>query len=277
MSLMGRQWNLFEAFAWALSQQMPGSVKLTLLVLVHEAVHEAGGDFVARITQHDLARLTCASRKTMIMHLAELERRRLVEKMGITGEQAGLEYRLISPSDLSRKVTGTCVERLQVPVTKGDRSTFHYNERARESYSGLNSSLPLPSFEEKKEGANKSIAGARPTVSAAIWRGKLPVAMQQEFDVFYKQKYPRRIYPAKAERAFFFARKIATAQVILDGLDRAIESEEWAYVPKDGGSIIPHPATWLNGRGWENEYTKKTEKGKPLSGIAEFIKQGGAS
>lgn len=40
-------------------------------------------------------------------------------------------------------------------------------------------------------------------------------------------------------------------RAIMDGLERAKASVEWA---KNGGDFIPHPATWLNAGGWENEY-----------------------
>jgi DNA replication protein DnaC len=37
---------------------------------------------------------------------------------------------------------------------------------------------------------------------------------------------------------------------ILAALKAAKASEEWT---KDGGKFIPYPATWLNGRRWEDE------------------------
>ena len=40
-------------------------------------------------------------------------------------------------------------------------------------------------------------------------------------------------------------------RAIMAGLERAKISVEWT---KGGGEFIPHPATWLNAGGWENEY-----------------------
>lgn len=37
---------------------------------------------------------------------------------------------------------------------------------------------------------------------------------------------------------------------ILAGLERDKRSDQWL---RDGGQFIPHPATWLNGRRWEDE------------------------
>lgn len=54
---------------------------------------------------------------------------------------------------------------------------------------------------------------------------------------------------------------------IMEGLERAKNSREWAE--KDG-KYIPHPASWLNAGGWENEYRTlqptEPEKPKPPTG-----------
>ncbi|WP_312070395.1 hypothetical protein [Anaerotignum propionicum] len=74
---------------------------------------------------------------------------------------------------------------------------------------------------------------------------------QDRFDQFWK------LYPNKKAKAAAFRRwramkiSVETFQVILDGLQKALRSQEWA---KDGGAYIPHPATWLNGGCWEDEY-----------------------
>lgn len=39
--------------------------------------------------------------------------------------------------------------------------------------------------------------------------------------------------------------------LIMEGLERAKKSEDWL---KDGGQFVPHPATWLNGKCWEDEH-----------------------
>ena len=42
------------------------------------------------------------------------------------------------------------------------------------------------------------------------------------------------------------------AEKILRAVQQARTSDDWL---KDGGQFIPHPATWLNARGWEDEFT----------------------
>lgn len=72
------------------------------------------------------------------------------------------------------------------------------------------------------------------------------VPAQDRFAEFW-QAYPRKVAKPAAEKAW---RKVAgEADAILAGLRRQAGCEQWA---KDGGQFIPHPATWLNGRRWED-------------------------
>ncbi|QGF94496.1 phage replication protein [Pseudomonas sp. CFSAN084952] len=48
--------------------------------------------------------------------------------------------------------------------------------------------------------------------------------------------------------------------LIAEGLSKQVVSEAWV---KDGGKFIPHPATWLNGKRWEDEV-------KPASNVHQF-------
>jgi len=70
------------------------------------------------------------------------------------------------------------------------------------------------------------------------------------FADFWKQ-YPKKAAKPAAEKAW---RKINPSnQLLADlmvGLERQKVSPDWQ---KDGGQFIPHPATWLNSRRWEDE------------------------
>ena len=63
--------------------------------------------------------------------------------------------------------------------------------------------------------------------------------------------YPKRKDKEKAQKAFA---KINPSQELLQVMLSAIEksklSEDWQ---KDNGQYIPYPATWLNGKRWEDE------------------------
>lgn len=69
-------------------------------------------------------------------------------------------------------------------------------------------------------------------------------ALALEFADFYRA-YPRKVARMAAERAYAKARNSATAETILAGLARF----EFPADPK----YTPHPASWLNGRRWEDE------------------------
>lgn len=70
------------------------------------------------------------------------------------------------------------------------------------------------------------------------------------FERFWKA-YPRRTAKDKAQRAW---RKLKPDIVLCRVMAAALEvqkaSEAWTH---DGGKYIPHAATWLNGRRWEDE------------------------
>lgn len=70
------------------------------------------------------------------------------------------------------------------------------------------------------------------------------------FADFWEQ-YPKKVSKTEAEKAFTKLRPDAELlAVILEGLERAKDSDQWV---KDGGQFIPHAATWLNKRRWEDE------------------------
>lgn len=63
--------------------------------------------------------------------------------------------------------------------------------------------------------------------------------------------YPRKKSRAAAEKAWLkVAPDSGLAQRILDAVAAQRKSPEWT---KDGGQFVPHAATWLNGRRWEDE------------------------
>lgn len=68
------------------------------------------------------------------------------------------------------------------------------------------------------------------------------------FDAFWTA-WPRKVARSDAEKAW---RKVPAADfpAVMSGLARATKCEQWV---KDGGQFIPHAATWLNGRRWEDQ------------------------
>lgn len=76
--------------------------------------------------------------------------------------------------------------------------------------------------------------------------------IETRFNAFWSA-YPKKKGKQAAEKAF---KKIAPDETLLETMLNALEeqkrSAEWQ---KDNGQFIPHPATWLNGKRWEDEAT----------------------
>jgi hypothetical protein len=88
------------------------------------------------------------------------------------------------------------------------------------------------------------------------------------FQQFWKL-YPRKKSKGQALKAFK-ALKGVTNDMLLSGLRVALESPDWL---KDNGQFIPHPATWLNARGWEDgEEIERADIKQPQVKFADPIK-----
>ena len=85
------------------------------------------------------------------------------------------------------------------------------------------------------------------------------IKQQQRFDAFW-EAYPRKRSKGQAEKTWV---KINPdddlLEEILAGLENAKRSVDWL---KDGGQYIPYPSTWLNAKGWEDEYEEARSNGK---------------
>lgn len=72
----------------------------------------------------------------------------------------------------------------------------------------------------------------------------------ESFEEFYQQ-YPKKVGKQAALKAWIKLHPSSELiEKIKSSLARQKESEQWI---KDSGKYIPHPATWLNGRRWEDE------------------------
>lgn len=100
--------------------------------------------------------------------------------------------------------------------------------------------LPLGRDGKGWEGKNTSPAPASPTPKSAT---------AAEFDQWYAN-YPKKEGKDAARKAFAKARKAASLEELIDGLDRyrkATQSSERRF--------IANPATWLNAGRWQDDYT----------------------
>lgn len=91
--------------------------------------------------------------------------------------------------------------------------------------------------------------------------GQADSGSQSLFEVFWLA-YPKKRAKGQAERAFAKINPDRQLMVkILSGIKRAKASRDWR---KDGGTYIPHPSTWLNAKGWEDEYDVDAPEGNSL-------------
>lgn len=71
---------------------------------------------------------------------------------------------------------------------------------------------------------------------------------QREFDAFWKA-YPRKTAKQDAIKAFAKLQE-KEYPLLIPAIERQKQTEDWK---KQNGKFIPYPATWLNGRRWEDE------------------------
>lgn len=102
-------------------------------------------------------------------------------------------------------------------------------------------------------------------------RSSSPSASDSAKDGFadFWEQYPRKVAKAQALKAW---RKLKpSGQLLADlmaGLERQKASEQWM---KDGGQFVPHPATWLNGRRWEDEPPATQQEAPSIPGNSVFV------
>lgn len=114
---------------------------------------------------------------------------------------------------------------------------------------------------ERKHDASNTLALARSRESEKRREEEIVA----RFAAFWAH-YPRKVAKQDAMKAW---RKVdAHHAAIMAGLRRAVDSEQWR---KDGGQFIPHPATFLNKRRWEDDWgtvtTLQLRRADPLAGV----------
>jgi hypothetical protein len=117
---------------------------------------------------------------------------------------------------------------------------------------------PKPGFGDTPKGGNGEGfgggSGDGASSSSSSSSSKATKTMSADADgAFLKfyEAYPRHTRKAAALKAW---RKLnpdhGLLEAILNAIEQQKQTEQWR---KDGGQYIPHPATWLNDRRWEDE------------------------
>lgn len=109
---------------------------------------------------------------------------------------------------------------------------------------------PAPSGEAAHESA-----GHDPKGESGEQRARTPFKSKRQevmFDQFWAA-YPKKRSKGQAEKTWVKINPDESLLVaMLSGLERAKKSYEWQ---REDGQYIPYPSTWLNAKGWEDEYT----------------------
>ena len=86
--------------------------------------------------------------------------------------------------------------------------------------------------------------------------GKKDSVQKNNFNIFWK-KYPKKKSKGQAERTWAKLKPDNNLfKVILSKIEEAKNSKDWI---KQSGQFIPYPSTWLNNKGWEDEYKQKQQ------------------
>lgn len=108
----------------------------------------------------------------------------------------------------------------------------------------LNPEEPPPS--DESEGAGEEYPLPTKAATAAAHRA----AQRAAFEVWWRG-YPRKVSKADAEKAWL---KVDPNPDLQATLTKAVAAQcQWDTWKRDGGRYIPHAATWLNARRWEDE------------------------
>ena len=118
--------------------------------------------------------------------------------------------------------------------------------------SGISLVSHATTFESQKAGASKTL-GVKTAHGAAHKVSANQSKTLPGFETFY-EAYPKKKGRANALKAW---KKLCPDEKTLCEMLRALEwqkkSDDWK---RDGGQYIPYPASWLNGRRWEDEPDK---------------------
>ena len=116
------------------------------------------------------------------------------------------------------------------------------------SSSSSSTSSSTSTSSQKNRGSKDPLGQTTPTPS----NGKLSAEQQARFDRFWAV-YPKKRAKGQALNAWKKIRPDETlAGQIVNAVEQWTHAHDWI---KEGGKYIPHPATWLNAMGWEDEPT----------------------
>lgn len=160
----------------------------------------------------------------------------------VLSEMAAIAFELIKPNlDASRKKaeSGKLGGRKKQSESNHEANGSKTEAKRKQNEASEKQEQSVSKKENKKEGENK--------IEIEIEKKSYDA---DGFAAFWAA-YPKKAGKADALKAW---NKLAPDVVLQEQMGKALEvqkqSQQWR---KDGGQFIPMPATWLNGRRWEDE------------------------
>jgi len=156
------------------------------------------------------------------------------------------------------------------------------NNRIFASENGSNVTLNCPKLEEMLDDWTKRKLSSHSVVTPKILNAEEDIdkdidkdkyaTYAKRFEVFWT-KYPKKKSKGQAEKTWFRIKPTKEFfEKILVSLSQAKKSDDWM---KDNGQFIPYPATWLNSKGWEDEYVTPKQPKSQYKEISICPKCGG--
>lgn len=183
-----------------------------------------------------LAGMTGIAKPHVSLAVRELESRNIItRKQGSYGHVIGVNKHIKSWVGVTKSVT---------PITESVTVTETVTGGYRIGNEGVTETVTPPVTETvtTKDNPSKDNQKTKPKDTLASQ------AMRERFERFYSA-YPKKKSRGQAEKAF--AKLNPDEQLlteIVTGIERAMKSEDWQN-PK----YIPHPASWLNAKGWMDD------------------------
>lgn len=157
-------------------------------------------------------------------------------------------YQSQNDTEMTPKSHGKAAEVTQKNTIKNDKN----DKNVQEEYMYASGDAQVYTAKEKEPTKDKPRSPFKSKIQEA------------RFDEFWKA-HPKKRSKGQAEKAWVKVSPDAELFAkMLDGLERAKKSRDWI---KDGGQYIPYPSTWLNAKGWEDDYSDI--EGRPTSGLSD--------
>ncbi len=163
----------------------------------------------------------------------------------------------LQDADLARRYEVDGREYWHIPRFKNSRR--YWSRKCPQSPYPEQSVTPTNQQDAKNTSADLPQTCANPSRGVGVGVGeKQTLAPYGAFEQRFWPAYPKKKSRGAAEKAW---KRIPAGNIdaIMAGLDRAIRSPEWL---NERGKYIPHPASWLNAKGWLDETQDQTQPAK---------------